>query len=65
MEPTLVQKLNLSLIKGKEIAQQNRLHIGVANVNKRLKLYYGNEYGLILESVNGKGTSVLITIPLS
>ena len=38
-------------------------HIGVSNVNQRLKLYYGEEYGLEIESKEGKGTSITIRIP--
>lgn len=37
---------------------------GVTNVNKRMKLYYGNEYGLKYESELNKGTTVEIKIPL-
>jgi two-component system sensor histidine kinase YesM len=39
-------------------------HIGLANTNRRIKLLYGNEYGLSLESAEGVGTTVLIVIPL-
>lgn len=40
-------------------------HTGIAieNVNRRLKLYYGNEYSLQFESKEGKGTVVSITLP--
>ncbi|OBZ13226.1 MULTISPECIES: sensor histidine kinase [Bacillales] len=38
---------------------------GVRNVNDRIKLYYGNEYGLEIESEPNKGTTVTLTIPLS
>ena len=38
-------------------------HIGMHNVNNRIKLYYGNEYGLHIESIEGKGTIVTIQIP--
>ena len=38
-------------------------HIGVANVNQRLKLYFGEEYGLKIESREGFGTKVTIHIP--
>lgn len=37
--------------------------IGIHNVHKRLKLYFGESYGLEMESVVGKGTRVLISIP--
>ena len=37
--------------------------IGLLNVNFRLKNYYGEEYGLILESEEGRGTKITIRIP--
>ncbi len=36
---------------------------GVKNVIERMKLYYGDEYGLDFESEAGKGTKVTINIP--
>ncbi|WP_040213373.1 sensor histidine kinase [Clostridium polynesiense] len=36
---------------------------GVKNVDQRIKLYFGNEYGLVYESEPGKGTIVTITFP--
>lgn len=38
--------------------------IGLRNVNLRLKLHYGNAYGLEIFSTYGEGTLVRITIPL-
>lgn len=37
--------------------------VGVYNVQKRLKLYYGSDYGITYESSRGKGTTARITIP--
>ena len=37
--------------------------VGVYNVQKRLKLYYGEDYGITYESEKGKGTTATITIP--
>ena len=37
--------------------------VGVYNVQKRLKLYYGDGYGITYESEKGKGTTATITIP--
>lgn len=37
--------------------------VGVYNVQKRLQLYYGNEYGITYESKKGEGTTATITIP--
>lgn len=37
--------------------------IGLTNVNKRIKMYHGEQYGLDVETVLGKGTTIRITIP--
>ncbi len=41
-------------------------HIGLQNVNERVKLIYGNEYGVSLQQVDGadkRGTRAIITFP--
>lgn len=38
-------------------------HIGLYNTNKRIKLIYGNQYGLHIRSKYNMGTSVIISIP--
>ena len=42
----------------------NHMSIGIQNVNKRLKLKYGEAYGLRLISREGEGTCVSIEIPV-
>jgi two-component system sensor histidine kinase YesM len=37
--------------------------IGLKNVQERLELYYGKDYGLTVESRVGQGTSCVITLP--
>ncbi|MBO8436819.1 MAG: sensor histidine kinase [Spirochaetes bacterium] len=37
--------------------------IGIENIDERIKLSYGNEYGLKIESELDEGTTVTITIP--
>ncbi len=37
---------------------------GLANVNKRIKLNYGNQYGLDIQSKKGEGTVITIKIPV-
>lgn len=44
-------------------AQDRHSHIGLRNVNERIRLYYGADYGLLLESVENEGTMVRITLP--
>jgi len=36
---------------------------GIFNVNERIKLFYGNQYGLRLESEEAAGTRAIITMP--
>ncbi len=38
--------------------------IGVINVHKRLKLLYGDEYGLIINSTLREGTAIMIRVPV-
>lgn len=47
----------------KEYYQSNSKSIGVYNVHQRLRLYYGSEFGISIESIEGAGTTVTISIP--
>ena len=40
--------------------EQKRNGVGVPNVQKRLKLQYGSEYGIRYESVKGAGTKAVM-----
>lgn len=37
--------------------------IGLHNINARIKLLFGSEYGLAIDSAEGEGTKVTVTIP--
>jgi two-component system sensor histidine kinase YesM len=39
-------------------------HTGLYNVNRRLQLKYGEEYGIQIESEHGKGTTLKIILPI-
>ena len=39
--------------------------VGIANVDKRIKLYYGQDYGLKIQSKKNVGTITRITMPFS
>ncbi len=41
----------------------DRTHIGVHNVNQRIQIFYGEEYGIRVESRKGGGTKVTICFP--
>ncbi|NLW47969.1 MAG: sensor histidine kinase, partial [Firmicutes bacterium] len=44
--------------------KQNRSGVGVCNVDERLKLSFGPDYGLVIRSLEGEGTAVAIHIPI-
>lgn len=48
-------------IANKEMSKNN---IGLQNVNQRCKLYYGDDYGLRIDSQLQQGTTVTLTIPI-
>ena len=37
--------------------------IGLTNVNKRVKMYFGDEYGLFVHSTPGEGTEMRVILP--
>ncbi len=43
--------------------QKSSKGYGVKNINFRLRLYYGDDYGVRYESVEGEGTTVFVRIP--
>lgn len=46
-----------------ENKKQNNEHIGIANVQRRIKLNYGEEYGIRMESKPGLYTKTIVRIP--
>ena len=47
-----------------EAASETSSGIGVMNVHNRIRLLYGPRYGLAVESVPGRGTTVVIDLPV-
>lgn len=43
--------------------QETEKGFGLANINERIHMYFGYEYGMKIESEKGKGTTVEIVIP--
>ena len=41
----------------------DRSNIGLSNVNQRIKLLYGDEYGITINSTENEGTKVIIELP--
>lgn len=61
ISPDKLYKLNQDLENPVEIKQAR--HIGLSNVNQRIKLIFGDEYGCYINS-NNEFTAVIITLPL-
>lgn len=48
-----------------ELGQRNKESIGIKNIDTRIKLYYGSQYGLTVKSTAGLGTSITINVPIN
>lgn len=58
--------LNASIKSGQKTepaSVNNGNGIGIVNVNERIKLYYGDGYGISVTSVEGEFTTVTVTMP--
>ena len=58
-----MKKDKLNLLLSNNLSSEKGSGYGLKNINKRIKLLYGENYGLSFESNYGYGTKVKITIP--
>lgn len=58
-----INKKTLKNIFERESDHNKFSKVGLNNVNKRIKLYFGKEYGLKIESEIGLGTKIIIKLP--
>lgn len=49
----------------KEVMETNTDNIGIRNVNNRIKLIYGDKYGVTIQSEINRGTRITINLPKS
>ncbi len=47
----------------KKLGEKKSGSIGIENVNRRIKLFYGENYGLTIESEEGNYTRAVVTVP--
>lgn len=47
----------------KALGSKKNRSIGIENVNRRIKLFYGEAYGLVIDSELGKFTKAVVSIP--
>ncbi len=53
------------ILSGQHVSSSGGTNIAVYNIHKRLKLLYGENYGLHYSSTQGQGTEVRINLPVS
>jgi len=58
-----LQSLLMEPVEFKELGQRNKRGIGLKNIHSRIALYYGDGYGLRIQSQKDIGTTVTITVP--
>ena len=63
MDVKSLEILNKSLNEEEHLASSKGSGIALKNVNQRIKLNYGEEYGLVVYSTKGLGTIARITLP--
>ncbi len=61
MPTEVVQDINEKMSKMNEFESE---HIGLYNVNQRIKLVFGDDYGVSIISDYGKGTKVRLVLPM-
>ncbi|MBP1585704.1 MAG: sensor histidine kinase [Lachnospiraceae bacterium] len=62
MTPEQLRKLNERMKKGQPTVSEGNGGFGLVNVNMRIRLYYNQENGLMIES-NSEGTEVRFSVP--
>lgn len=60
MEPEMLEQLREDIITKNP---EKKERIGLYNINQRVKLCYGNEYGMTIESECGHGTTIVLYLP--
>lgn len=60
MDSDTVQRLRQEL---DSTDYHNDNHIGIYNVNQRIKIIFGQEYGLSIDSIENVGTTITVKIP--
>lgn len=66
ISPENLHKLNEEILKNDHVESIERSKYGIAlkNVNQRIRLYFGREYGISIYSKEKIGTEVIISLPI-
>ncbi|QGQ97241.1 sensor histidine kinase [Paenibacillus psychroresistens] len=55
-------EISQELLNTKKSNHSNK-SFGLINVNERIKLFFGNEYGITIHSIPAEGTSIVVRLP--
>lgn len=58
-----IKEETLNLLLSNKLTSSKGSGYGLKNIDKRIKLLYGENYGLSFKSIYGRGTTVIIRIP--
>lgn len=64
MPQTKIDEINRALLNGEEIQISSSSGVGLSNVNRRIKLHFGEDYGITLQSKPGEGTTASLRMPV-
>lgn len=60
IEKETLERLRADIVTKNPLKKES---IGLYNINQRVKLCYGNEYGMTIDSIVGSGTTVTLHLP--
>jgi len=61
MNPGTLRSVRLKMERLEQVPAKS---IGLFNINKRIKLFYGDRYGIEIDSEENVGTRVVVTLPM-
>ena len=63
MSAKALDAMNDVLKSESDMFEDSKKHIGLLNIQKRLRICYGDGYGINVKSWQGKGTVLILKLP--